>query len=323
MRVLSNHGLVGVDTSLQEQIESRGYNVHGCVHSWTIHVLNQEWDYNLARVALKFIGSHIPSKQDIQPWPIQRRLLQHASRCSYIVLNGLVPEDGIEWAFHQLGVLYYDQGKMDEAEKMYLRALHGKEKAWGLDHTSTLNTVNNLGLLYSDQGKMDEAEKMYLRALQGYEKAWGLDHTSPLNTVNNLGNFYQKQGKMDEAEKMYLRALQGKEKAWGLDHTSTLNTVNNLGILYRKQGKMDEAKKMYLRALQGYEIVFGQDHPHCLVLRESLNTLYIEVANNTLIDTGKGGPEGKPEGKTSPLVLKETPSNSRRHKLLRKLHLRQ
>jgi tetratricopeptide (TPR) repeat protein len=59
---------------------------------------------------------------------------------------------------------------MAEAEEMLLRALRGKEKAWGAEHTSTLQTVNNLGNLYADQGKMAEAEEMYVRALRGYEK---------------------------------------------------------------------------------------------------------------------------------------------------------
>jgi tetratricopeptide repeat protein len=60
-----------------------------------------------------------------------------------------------------LGVFYADQGKLDEAEKMYQRALQGYEKAWGPDHIhiSTLDTVNNLGVLYTDQGKLDEAER--------------------------------------------------------------------------------------------------------------------------------------------------------------------
>ena len=65
---------------------------------------------------------------------------------------------------NRLGLLYSDQGKMKEAEDMYLRALTGKEKTWGPEHTSTLDTVNNLGLLYSDQGKMKEAEDMFQRA---------------------------------------------------------------------------------------------------------------------------------------------------------------
>ena len=46
---------------------------------------------------------------------------------------------------HNLGVFYADQGKLDEAEKMCQRALQGKEKAWGSDHTSTLDTVKQLG----------------------------------------------------------------------------------------------------------------------------------------------------------------------------------
>jgi tetratricopeptide (TPR) repeat protein len=75
-----------------------------------------------------------------------------------------------------LGLLYADLGRLDEAEKMYQRALQGYEKAWGPEHTSTLDTVSNLGDLYEDLGWLDEAEKMYQRALQGYEKAWGLEH---------------------------------------------------------------------------------------------------------------------------------------------------
>src|SRR5712664_1530078 len=264
VRVLSDHGLVEVDMSSQELIESRGYSIHGCVHSWMVYVLNQEWDYDLAKLALKFVGSHVPRDKSAKGWLTQRRLLPHAARCSHAVLNGMVIADGMGWELHGLGLLYVAQDKLDEAEKMYQRALQGYEKAWGLDHTSTLSTVNNLGLLYANQGKLDEAEQMYQRALQGKEKAWGPEHTSTLDTVNNLGNLYKNQGKLDDAEKMYQRALQGYEKAWGPDHTSTLDTVNNLGALYADRGKLDDAEKMYQRALQGYEEALGPDHTSTL-----------------------------------------------------------
>jgi hypothetical protein len=39
---------------------------------------------------------------------------------------------------HKLGMLYRAQSKLDQAEQMYQRALAGKEKALGPDHTSTL-----------------------------------------------------------------------------------------------------------------------------------------------------------------------------------------
>lgn len=62
-----------------------------------------------------------------------------------------------------------DWESSQEVEGLYLRALRGKEEAWGAKHTSTLGTFGNLGNVYADQGKMKEAEEMYLRALRGYE----------------------------------------------------------------------------------------------------------------------------------------------------------
>jgi len=92
VRVLSDHGLVEVDMSSQELIESRGYSIHGCVHSWTVNVLNQEWDSNLARLALKFVGSHVPEKESAKWWLTQRRLLPHAASISKSVNQPRVPE---------------------------------------------------------------------------------------------------------------------------------------------------------------------------------------------------------------------------------------
>ncbi|KAN0067867.1 P-loop containing nucleoside triphosphate hydrolase protein [Elaphomyces granulatus] len=184
-------------------------SIHGCVHSWTAYVLNQEWDYDLAKLALKFVGSHVPRDESANKWWLtQRRLLPHAARCSHAVLNGMV----IEWELDRLGLLYANQGKLDEAEKMHQRALQGKEKAWGLDHTTTLNTVDNLGNLYAVQGKLDEAGKMYQRALQGYEKL-GLENIAryrpALKTILNQGNLFAAQGHLDEAKEMYSRAYTG------------------------------------------------------------------------------------------------------------------
>jgi tetratricopeptide (TPR) repeat protein len=62
---------------------------------------------------------------------------------------------------NNLGVLYFNQGKLVEAGEMYQRALAGTEKVLGPDHPSTLYTVNNLGSLYFIQGKPKEAEEIF------------------------------------------------------------------------------------------------------------------------------------------------------------------
>jgi tetratricopeptide (TPR) repeat protein len=161
------------------------------------------------------------------------------------VLNGLVKDNGIEWAYHNLGDLYSDQGKLVEAEQMYQRALQGYEQAWGPEHMSTLNTVNNLGNLYADQGKLVEAEQMYQRALQGHEKAVGVDNITT--------------------------------------YPPTLKTIENLGSLFERQGDITKARTMYSNAFIGNEIVFGPDHLRSQSLRDRVDALDDVIKNKDLI----------------------------------------
>jgi tetratricopeptide (TPR) repeat protein len=271
--LLCSFGLVDANRSLQQQSRTGGYSVHSCVYSWTVFVLNKEWDKDLARLAVTCVASAVPSRSEKDWWLLQRRLLPHATRQDLFIVDGKVDVDGLDWAFHNLGNLYANQGKLAEAERMYTRALQGRE-ALGPDHTSILDTINNLGLVYADQGKLAKAEEMYTQALQGKEEALGPNHISTLDTVNNLGVLYADQGKLAEAERMFTRALQGYEKALGPDHTSTLNTIHNLGNLYAHQGKLAEAERMYTRALRGYEKTLQLDNLDSLNTVHALGLLY-------------------------------------------------
>ena len=146
IRLLCDHSLV------ESHGISGGYSMHNCVHAWTKHVLKSENDrIPMTKLALNCIGSAVPDETVFEYWLRQRRLLPHANRCLEFFGNDSIlnSEDNkyILNAVHNLGALYLDQGKMKEAEDMYIRALAGKKKAWGLEHTSTLETVNKLGVL--------------------------------------------------------------------------------------------------------------------------------------------------------------------------------
>ena len=262
------------DYSLVE-VRAGSYSLHACVHDWALEFLNRSFDDKLYRLAVRCVGRSVQWVTEPYYWVGNRRLLQHVRRFDRI--KGLVDWSNIEITdLHCIAHLCSQFDMNTEAETMYLWALQEYERAWGAEHTLTLEAVNNLGGLYAKQGKMAEAEAMYLRALEGKEKVLGVEHTSTLGTVNNLGLLLADQGKMAEAEAMYLRALQGKEKekVWGVEHTSTLDTVNNLGMLYARQGKMTEAEAMCLRALQGKEKVWGAEHTSTLDTVNNLGVLY-------------------------------------------------
>jgi tetratricopeptide (TPR) repeat protein len=134
-------------------------------------------------------------------------------------------------AVNTLGIIYSDQGKLQDADEMFHLAFKGCEKALGPDHTSTLRMFHNLGNHYVDQGKLEEADKMYQHAINGYEKTLGLDHTSALNTVNNLGVLYSDQGKLKEAEEMYHLALKGYEKYYKRYVSLTSHKISPISTL--------------------------------------------------------------------------------------------
>ncbi|KAJ9481399.1 hypothetical protein VN97_g12081 [Penicillium thymicola] len=152
--------------SLLESKQQEGsYAMHSVVQDWCLHIANTNKNVNwmqLNGLALISVGYSVPSASNRNYSEFQQRLLPHADHICHLDLSD--DNIGLWGAFHGLGDLYSDQGKLKEAEGMYQRALAGKEKALGPDHTSTLGTVNNLGTLYSDQGKLKEAEEMYERA---------------------------------------------------------------------------------------------------------------------------------------------------------------
>ncbi|KAI9810451.1 MAG: hypothetical protein M1827_006227 [Pycnora praestabilis] len=274
IRTLLNYSLV------ETQLGSSAYSMHPVVREWCFHTMTENKD-EVAPLAIMAVGSACPLTTEREYWLLQQRLLPHCKQILRWLQSDLQSVQdyrglmhSLSESFDNLGNLYRDQGKLKEAEKMYQQALKGYEKALGVEHTSTLNTVNNLGNLYTAQGKLKEAEEMYQQALKGKEKMLDVEHTSTLSTVNNLGSLYQNQGKLKEAEEMYQRALKGYEKALGVEHTSTLTIVNNLGNLYTAQGKLKEAEEMYQRAFKGKEKVLGVEHTSTLSTVNNLGGLY-------------------------------------------------
>ena len=75
MRVLCSHGLIEAQPGgTQEEPECSGYSVHACVHSWMIHVLNDEQEQDLAALAVDIVACHVPGEDAPKYWLIQRRL---------------------------------------------------------------------------------------------------------------------------------------------------------------------------------------------------------------------------------------------------------
>ena len=101
--------------------------------------------------------------------------------------------------YNELGIIYYEMGKYDLAEKYYKKAAEKNDDL----------AMYNLGLLYQETGKIDLAEKYYKMSA---------DHDN-LGAMFQLAEFYKVLGSEDEsgkltklAEKYYLMYLEKEKK---------------------------------------------------------------------------------------------------------------
>jgi tetratricopeptide (TPR) repeat protein len=191
MQLLCNYSLV---EEAVEVAETTSYATHPVVHQWAHHSQGKRFATELSRLAVVAVGQAVPESSTRDYAVLQRRLLPHAQACSrQIAKSKAVWGGGAEGgsdgdvdegeerktvldAVHLLGLLYYDQGKLDKAEQMYERALRGYE-ALGSVHVQqylpALNTLENMGDLYAKQDEVAKAQGMYAMALSGLTSVLG------------------------------------------------------------------------------------------------------------------------------------------------------
>ncbi len=126
--------------------------------------------------------------------------------------------------WYELGCVYADLGRMEEAIEVYKRAIHLDDRfvfPW-----------NNLGNIYKAQGRME-------KAIEAYERAITLDPSYKIPWYN-LGNVYAAQKQLEKAIEAYQQAIK-------LDATYA-HPWNGLGNVYIDQGRVKDAITAYSRA---------------------------------------------------------------------------
>jgi tetratricopeptide (TPR) repeat protein/SAM-dependent methyltransferase len=128
-------------------------------------------------------------------------------------------------ALYMLGIVAYQQGRLDEAIARYEQALAIKP--------DFVDVLSNLGVALKDRGRVDEA-------IARYEQAIALQPDFA-DALYNLANALRDRGRLGEAIARYEQALAARP-----DYASALS---NLGAVLHEQGRLDEAVARYGQAL--------------------------------------------------------------------------
>uniref|UniRef100_A0A673HVE5 Kinesin light chain n=1 Tax=Sinocyclocheilus rhinocerous TaxID=307959 RepID=A0A673HVE5_9TELE len=129
---------------------------------------------------------------------------------------------------NNLALLCQNQGKYEEVEYYYCRALEIYECRLGPDDPNVAKTKNNLASCFLKQGKYKEAEVLYKEILtRAHEKEFG--------SVDA------------ENKPIWMHAEEREEMSKVcvcVDLPTVNTTLRNLGALYRRQGKLEAAETL-------------------------------------------------------------------------------
>lgn len=140
---------------------------------------------------------------------------------------------------NNLGIVYRDLGRFQEAKTLSLEALKSN------DSMISASAYNNIGVINRNLGLYDDSLESYLKALSIYE-AKGMDRQ--IATVHNsIGMVYSYNNLSQKAIEYHLKAKVSFEKL--NDQKGISEVYNNIAIIYANSGQLEEALSYFKYSL--------------------------------------------------------------------------
>ena len=156
---------------------------------------------------------------------------------------------------------YEALGKVEPAERIYVRMLEVLEQVGGPASPFLVPAVEKLARLYQAQQRWTDAETYFKRSLAIHQAAYreeGMPEENPrvFRAVENLAELYMAAGRYADAEVMFKRVLASMEKVTGPDAPLVDLVLTRLGDAARLQQHYADAEAAYQRAVKA-----GKDSP--------------------------------------------------------------
>ncbi|KAK9950882.1 hypothetical protein M0R45_006348 [Rubus argutus] len=164
------------------------------------------------------------------------------------------------------------QGKLEEAEKLFISALEEAKEGFGKGDPHVASASNNLAELYRVNKLYNKAEPLYLEAISILEESFGPEDIRVGSAFHNLGQFYIAQRKLDEARICY----EIKRRVLGLNHTDYADTMYHLGMVLHLQGKEKDSEALVQDSIRILEDAGQGESIMCFKRMRYLAQIYLK-----------------------------------------------
>jgi tetratricopeptide (TPR) repeat protein len=174
---------------------------------------------------------------------------------------------GLVGTLGNLGVVYEETRRYDEAIAMQTRALALLQGQLGEGHPHTARVLDNLGTAYLRKGELRTAVEYFERALKTRRAVLGDDHRFVAMSRTHLAMAHLEAGEPEAALQQYDAALVIYEATLGADAMPTLQCHEGRAHALAALKRGDEARAEAERAIAGLQKRLDPDHPELRGLR--------------------------------------------------------
>ncbi|MFY0578893.1 tetratricopeptide repeat protein [Cystobacter fuscus] len=164
-------------------------------------------------------------------------------------------------ALNALGTWWNGEGRHDEAQACFERALALCQQVRGPRHPYVAGYHSNLGFALFQQGAYVEALKHLEGAQELWEDVLGPEHPYLVHALVSRGMVLWKLDRPEEALVPLERALALIDKQLGSEHPFRTEPLTLLGSVLADLGRYPEAEARQQQALALKEKVLGAEHP--------------------------------------------------------------
>lgn len=166
---------------------------------------------------------------------------------------------------HNMARLYYDQGRYDEAEKLYRDVAAARHDVLGPEHHDTLTTRHYLARTLRQCGNLDEASELALSTYATRDRLFGQDNPDTLTARHGLADLERARENYTAAAEQYTEIILLRGTLLGGEHPAVLTTRQYRAETLCELDRVDEAEAEMRAVWVINQRVRGLDHPRTVV----------------------------------------------------------
>mmetsp|Transcript_77 Transcript_77/g.172 ORF Transcript_77/g.172 Transcript_77/m.172 type:complete len:779 (+) Transcript_77:44-2380(+) len=184
---------------------------------------------------------------------------------------------------HNIGYIYYRQGKFELSLEQFTRICHYASESFGhLGDLSVASALNCIGvvLFHMNECNYENCKNLFLQSLNIRRILLGcgseVDDVHVATTLNNLGRVHFASGAYTRALHYYKQSLSMRRRLLGPNHMDVSVSAFNTGQTYHKLSQLQEAIALYHEFYTSISKKHGEIHRDVAVVLKLLGQAYHE-----------------------------------------------